>query len=95
MNADYNSQYSRYLNLIENKIDEVFNALTDIPPLLKEAMQYAVLGGGKRIRPVICLACAEALNVPIKEVINRLEGIRCGMRSTSCPDQISKALKTI
>ncbi|MBE6132065.1 MAG: TIGR03905 family TSCPD domain-containing protein [Erysipelotrichaceae bacterium] len=35
------------------------------------------------------------VGMPIKEVINRLEGIRCGMRSTSCPDQISKALKTI
>ena len=24
-----------------------------------------------------------------------LEGLRCGMKSTSCPDQIAKALKTI
>jgi len=29
----------------------------------------------------------------IDYVINRLEGIRCGMKPTSCPDQISKALK--
>jgi len=29
----------------------------------------------------------------IDDVINRLEGIRCGMKPTSCPDQISKALK--
>ena len=28
-----------------------------------------------------------------KEAINRLEGIRCGFRPTSCPDQLSKALK--
>lgn len=28
-----------------------------------------------------------------EEVIRRLEGIRCGMRPTSCPDQLSKALK--
>ncbi|WP_028044133.1 TIGR03905 family TSCPD domain-containing protein [Candidatus Stoquefichus massiliensis] len=27
------------------------------------------------------------------EVISRLEGIRCGMKSTSCPDQLAKALK--
>lgn len=31
----------------------------------------------------------------VEEVINRLEGIRCGMKSTSCPDQLVKALKTI
>ena len=29
----------------------------------------------------------------VDEVISRLEGIRCGMKPTSCPDQLSKALK--
>ena len=29
----------------------------------------------------------------IDEVISRLEGIKCGMKSTSCPDQLAKALK--
>ena len=29
----------------------------------------------------------------VEDVIARLEGIRCGMRSTSCPDQLAKALK--
>lgn len=28
-----------------------------------------------------------------KDVIERLEGIRCGFKSTSCPDQLAKALK--
>ncbi len=30
--------------------------------------------------------------MPVKDVISRLEGIRCGMRPTSCPDQLCKAL---
>jgi uncharacterized protein (TIGR03905 family) len=29
----------------------------------------------------------------IDEVISRVEGIRCGMKSTSCPDQLAQALK--
>jgi uncharacterized protein (TIGR03905 family) len=29
----------------------------------------------------------------IDEVITRVEGIHCGMKSTSCPDQLAKALK--
>ena len=29
----------------------------------------------------------------VEDVIARLEGIRCGMRNTSCPDQLAKALK--
>ncbi len=28
-----------------------------------------------------------------EDVISRLEGIRCGGRPTSCPDQLAKALK--
>lgn len=31
----------------------------------------------------------------IDEVIDDLEGVRCGMKSTSCPDQLSKALKKL
>jgi uncharacterized protein (TIGR03905 family) len=31
--------------------------------------------------------------MPIDEVISRLEGTKCGYKSTSCPDQLSKALK--
>lgn len=29
----------------------------------------------------------------VGDVISRLEGIRCGSKPTSCPDQLSKALK--
>lgn len=28
----------------------------------------------------------------IDEIIGDLEGVRCGLKSTSCPDQIAKAL---
>ena len=31
----------------------------------------------------------------IKEVADRLEGITCGFRSTSCPDQLAKVLRTM
>lgn len=29
----------------------------------------------------------------VDEVIERLQGIRCGFKSTSCPDQLAEALK--
>lgn len=32
-------------------------------------------------------------NQKIDDVIEKLDGIRCGFKSTSCPDQISIALK--
>ena len=31
--------------------------------------------------------------MPVQEAIQRMEGIRCGMKSTSCPDQMAQALK--
>ncbi|MBQ1933029.1 MAG: TIGR03905 family TSCPD domain-containing protein [Muribaculaceae bacterium] len=30
-----------------------------------------------------------------QEVIDRLKGTRCGMKTTSCPDQLAKALTAI
>lgn len=31
--------------------------------------------------------------MPAEEAIRRLEGIQCGMKGTSCPDQLAKAIK--
>ncbi len=33
-------------------------------------------------------------NMDIDSVISKFEGIHCGMKSTSCPDQLAKALKS-
>ncbi len=33
--------------------------------------------------------------MPVDEAIRRMEGIRCGSKATSCPDQLAQALKTI
>ena len=30
-----------------------------------------------------------------QEAIGRLKGIRCGFKTTSCPDQLAKALKSL
>ena len=30
----------------------------------------------------------------IDDVVKRLEGIRCGFKNTSCPDQLAQALKS-
>lgn len=33
------------------------------------------------------------VGMDVDEVISRLEGIRCNFKSTSCPDQLAKALR--
>ncbi len=37
--------------------------------------------------------CALVTGMDADEAIDRLEGITCGYKSTSCPDQLAKALK--
>ena len=37
--------------------------------------------------------CALVNGMDVDAVIDRLSGIRCGMKSTSCPDQLARALK--
>lgn len=31
----------------------------------------------------------------VQAVINKIEGIRCGFKPTSCPDQLAMALKSV
>ena len=52
--------------------------------------KVAFIGGCNRNTKGIS-ALVEGMKV--EDVIARLEGIRCGMRNTSCPDQLAKALK--
>ena len=36
---------------------------------------------------------ALVVGMKVEEVIKRLEGIRCGFKGTSCPDQLATALE--
>ena len=38
---------------------------------------------------------ALVMGMKVEEVIERLEGIRCGFKGTSCPDQLAQALKSM
>nr|MDP9361634.1 polyprenyl synthetase family protein [Acidobacteriota bacterium] len=52
--------------LIERTIDENLPPADTEPPVIHAAMRYAVLGGGKRIRPILAIAAAEALGADIE-----------------------------
>ncbi|MFN7976039.1 MAG: farnesyl diphosphate synthase [Acidobacteriota bacterium] len=49
--------------LVDAELDRILPPKTAIPETLHEAMRYSVFAGGKRVRPVLCLLCAEALGV--------------------------------
>jgi geranylgeranyl diphosphate synthase type II len=46
--------------LVDRVLDEHLPPPTTRPAVIHEAMRYAVLGGGKRIRPILAIAAAEA-----------------------------------
>lgn len=53
--------------VIERTLDEVLPGPEVRPVLLSEAMRYAVGSGGKRIRPMICLASSVAVGGSIED----------------------------
>ncbi|WP_276310231.1 polyprenyl synthetase family protein [Bacillus salacetis] len=48
-----------YKELVESKLDELMQRL-DAPVTVKEAMDYSLKAGGKRIRPILLLATLQA-----------------------------------
>jgi len=46
---------------VDAALDRFLPAPPDCPPLLSEAMRYSLLGGGKRLRPVMVIAAADAI----------------------------------
>lgn len=51
---------------IESALDRVLPGAEIAPQRLHEAMRYAVLGGGKRIRPLLAYAGGEATGAPLE-----------------------------
>lgn len=50
----------RFMSLIEAGLEAHLPVAAETPGRLHEAMRYAVFGGGKRIRPMLCLAACAA-----------------------------------
>jgi geranylgeranyl diphosphate synthase, type II len=46
---------------VEQELGRIIPVSWDIPVALREAMQYSLMAGGKRLRPILVLAAAEAL----------------------------------
>jgi geranylgeranyl diphosphate synthase type II len=46
---------------VEAALGEVLPVPPEAPPVVDSAMRYSLLAGGKRLRPILCLASAEAV----------------------------------
>lgn len=55
--------------LVDQTLDAALPPATTPPPVIHEAMRYATLGGGKRIRPIVAIAAAEACGAKIQPLL--------------------------
>lgn len=62
------------VELIENFLNECLQQST-IPHTLKEAMNYSLLAGGKRLRAILCISTAELFGLPAKTILPFAAGI--------------------
>jgi geranylgeranyl diphosphate synthase type II len=73
--------FSRYWSARQKKVDAALNrhlpSLTTKPKTIHEAMRYSIFAGGKRLRPVICLATAEVLHGKPEEALPLACAVEC------------------
>ncbi len=73
----------RYLDRTCARVDaalhELLPAESAPPPTIHKAMRYSIFAGGKRIRPILCLAACEAVGG------NPVDGHAPGLRRRMYP----------
>jgi geranylgeranyl diphosphate synthase type II len=55
--------------LVDRTLDANLPPATTQPSVIHEAMRYAVLGGGKRLRPILAIAAAEACGAVVDPLL--------------------------
>jgi geranylgeranyl diphosphate synthase type II len=66
---DFNLLFENYVSTFETYAKEYTDKLKTRPEILGESMKYSLLNGGKRVRPVLTLACADVLQLPKEDVL--------------------------
>lgn len=66
--GDFALRVSDYQQRVNKKLETYLPSAQTFPKHLHEAMRYSVLGGGKRVRPLLTYACGEAFGIDPKLV---------------------------
>ena len=51
--------------VVDKSLEKLVPPAKTFPPIVHEAMRYSLFAGGKRVRPLLAIAAAEALGAPI------------------------------
>lgn len=63
MSKTFSDRLDRYTRRVNDCLEAALPAAEDTPRRLHEAMRYAVLNGGKRVRPLLVYATGECLQI--------------------------------
>ena len=66
---EFQSQYNQYLAEFEKYAQAYADKIQTKPAILGDSIRYSLLNGGKRVRPVLALACADAIGLDRKEIL--------------------------
>lgn len=67
--GDYKNKFSEYKDILEGYLLNYLPPINDKSKTLKDAMEYSLLAGGKRIRPVLLMAACEFAGGNIKDAL--------------------------
>ncbi|WP_438482208.1 polyprenyl synthetase family protein [Oleiharenicola lentus] len=74
---DFAAQFEDYRQRVERGLNELLPAAHTRPTRLHEAMRYSLQAGGKRLRPVLTLATAEAFGAAPEIALPAAVAIEC------------------
>ena len=61
MSAELNQRLKSYTQLVDAQLEQILPPASGPASKLYKAMRYSVFNGGKRVRPALCFAAAEAI----------------------------------
>ena len=78
--TDHRARFQAHLERLENELDRRLRPETAPTHKLAESMRYSLLGGGKRLRPQLVYASAEALDLDPTQ----LDAAACAVEMIHC-----------
>lgn len=65
----FKEEFNRYVKMVNDGLENILPSTHTLSARLCEAMRYSIMGGGKRIRPVLTLAVCEMFGGNAKKAI--------------------------
>jgi geranylgeranyl diphosphate synthase type II len=66
---DIKTYLAKKKDIVDRTLDKLVPPAKTFPPVVHEAMRYSLFAGGKRLRPVLAIAAAEALGAPSRGLL--------------------------